>query len=388
MQKTNWLRLGGLSAMALLVGSLGVIACGGDDDEPGGNTDNTSSGAPGASSGDPGSSSGDPGSSSGDPVPTPARAALAVVHGSIELGAVKICYATNPDQTPEVGQAVAPLKPLPESPTGLIPGSGGILPNTGTDLETIHILPYLIKVSALADFPEATCDELLNSDGANKLDAADYYVLDPIERGTLEAENTYLLIATGTAAAPKANVYKLDTTTEVEDGKIGVQFISGSTYLTQGAAPFLDRPGTPTEEGPAGADRISEWIAGETKVAPLAEISDLHKTDAFTADTALGAVISGGDLGDIPILNRLPAAGDPPVPGNLIPIQQWVALSDPGEGQGAGAESLYFKEGRSFTFVLLGNPLAPSTGNAQVDAFLKPHWIAFPNKPKVPGLNL
>lgn len=79
--------------------------------------------------------------------------------------------------------------------------------------------------------------------------------------------------------------------------------------------------------------------------------------------------------------------------GALIPILQWVALSDPSRSQGAGADSLYYKPGNAFTFIALGDPSVPPPNtnppNNPADVakvYARPHFLVFPNKPKVAGL--
>ena len=92
MQKSNWLRIGFVSALAL-AGATTAIACGGDDEvEPGTDGGLTSSSSSGDNDTDGApSSSGNPSSSSGGSSGTlPAVAKLFVAHGFNEIGGVKI----------------------------------------------------------------------------------------------------------------------------------------------------------------------------------------------------------------------------------------------------------------------------------------------------------
>lgn len=402
MQKSNWLRIGLVGFATLVGGATAMVACGGDDEvtpDGDGGTTSSSSGASGTTSSSSGSTDGGSSgasSSSGGPAPIPAT--VAVVHAFNAVGAVRICYAIGGTAAPEPGAGISPLFPLPNSETGLIPGSGGILPSTGTPLSSVYVRPYIIKSSAITS-PASQCPDLIGEAATVTpalVEGTDYFMLDAIEKGALEDDSTYVLIAKEgpTAGRPVIQAYKLDTATDVPDDKIAVQFIHASPYLDKvtglspNVAPFFDRPtagvadaGADSGDGGAVAPpgRAYEFFAGATasdKTAPFAALSALKTVDTFDVpNTAAGLMVTlGGN--EQPILNRDTTLA-------LIPVSTWATLSDPPPAptQVEGGESVYFKAGRAFTFIALGDPTTNPATPEPLKTYLGPHYLVFPNRP-------
>ncbi len=417
MQKSNWLRIGLIGFVTMAGGATALVACGGDDTEENPTTDGgvtSSSGSSGvssggASSGGASSRGGSSSSSGGVEIPP---AALTVVHGAIEadVGPVKICFAASPTAMPEAGATPQILAPLPASPTGLIPGSAGILPRLGAPLEQLNILPYLVKLSSLTGANEnKACDELIGA-GKPLVDGTDYFTLAGIPAGTLKDEKSYVLVAKkGPDAAHKvvAVLFEQDTATAIPSDKVGAQFIYASDYLTLASvggtdvAPFIDRPAGAVDAdagvldaGDAGGPppgRAFEYLIGDdntTKANPYAPISATKILGAFDEPMTTGAGIQIGAL-NTTLLNAQSALGGGV---STVPILYWSALSDPSKAQGDGAASLYFKGGNAFTWVLVGDPTAPApatnpptTAEDIAKTYARMHWLVFPNKPIVPS---
>lgn len=396
MQKSNWLRIGFVSALAL-AGATTAIACGGDDE-----VDPTVDGGPtSSSSGDndtdgAASSSGNPSSSSGGSSGTlPAVAKLFVAHGFNEIGAVKICFAGSTTAMPEPGAKPQTLSPLPTTADGLLPGTGGVLPSLGARLETLNIRPYLVKTSSLVGpLANVACDELIG-EGKPLVDGTDYYTLDGIPAGTLKVEKTYVLIATkkagstgdgGAGTEVGAYLKEIDTDTEVAADSVGVQFIHGSQYVAAPVAPFVFR-GEVAAEADAGADAGAAAAGkdflldaeGVTTVASLGDPTALKSVDPLepVAQTGFGV--------RIPALDNLDALHA--TAAGVVSIQQWSLLSDStGTQKDEAGASLYFQKGRAFTFIALGDPTPGVPFNPAAKDFRGLHLLVIPNKPVSLGL--
>lgn len=403
MQNTKWLRIG-FFAMLAMAGSATAIACGGDDDDDagasssGGDSDGgaTSSSSSGGSSTSSGGSSGTS-SSSGDSGPAPQKASLFVVHGFNELGTVRICFAGSPDAPPAKNAVPNPIPPLPAagadgSQPGLLPGTGGFLPDLGTDLSSIFIQPYLVREDKLqgltVPWSDRTCNKLIGGAAPLLTEGDGYYALDTIPKGALANEKTYALLAlnAGTVGTPpaggdagsasiKVQLIEVDTETAVDADKSAVQFLHASQYVPP-VRPFIYRPATP-DAGLSDAgvdDPAKEFFAGANPVAQLA-----IAPAAAVSTEALNAGTNGFGVSLGPSINVLHTN---PETGATIPIQLWAQLSDSkGTQKDDTGTSLYFQPGRSFTFIAVGDIAKPFNPAAQ--QFQGPHLLVIPNKAAV-----
>ena len=131
MQTNTWIRLGlgSLVAVATTCG-MTLSACSGDDtvsDTDAGGDATTDGYTPPQDSGPT-----DSGQDAGE------LAKLIMVHGSPDIPAVRICFSVGLAADLS-DQAVTPLPPLPNQISGplpypgLFPGTGGVIPRTGTE---------------------------------------------------------------------------------------------------------------------------------------------------------------------------------------------------------------------------------------------------------------
>lgn len=276
----------------------------------------------------------------------------------------------------------------------------------------------------------------------------DFFPLAPIPAGTLADQNTYLLTINGCLpggevsdaaaaagftcgpgdAGPSIGIAQLDTTTTAPDGGIAIQFAHRSVSLENtpiqppgapvmlhtpaslGVWPALIQPGVvgmvPIDAGPDGGDAGTMPVYGEVPVilgdaaaGPVTyngtgitgtQILPLTETDPTTA--FFGVFVQPLD-GGAPNGNPWPGSYDPgtgaPIPGDLIalPLSVIDQLSSWGASTAPGGSPIGFVSGQSYTFIIIGDPVAEQLPNPDGGPGINPAWdgrgmhiVAFPNK--------
>jgi hypothetical protein len=303
------------------------------------------------------------------------HAKIIVVHASPDLGAIRLCLAvgTQNDGSDAVVVAAPPI------PKGLIaPGGGVVLPDVG-DLSGEAVTPYAV-LSASIGTSTQTCDTLVK----NLVVGTDYFVLPTIKRLALVPNATFMLAVTGcvraaldsaadaTTCGPtynattgnvSASLYTLDQVI-TNSQRFGAQVVhaaaptSGSWYTlfgTHGLNALL-RPFD------GGADEIIATSMLYQQLAPPNAASL-----AMPAIDQTAFVISA---------DNADAGGATSIPLPLV----YEATT----GQVSG-ENAYFVAGVNYTFVVVGDPRAPTTFDGGVLNGYALHALAFPNNPVVPS---
>lgn len=402
MQKNNWLRLGmaGIILSGLGAGTV-LQGCGDDDVTP---LDAGTDTAPTNTTTATGTGT-VPDSSVPDTFvpPVPESQKIIFVHAANFLGAafeantaapalngsVRLCLKAGPEGT----NPFLPVPPLPNTAstlpggakfTGLLRGTGGVLP-ARTDFSTTRLEGYALNAQALQarGVTNTSCGDLFTKgfgvdggagDGGTPLvEGQDYVKVGVIPSGTFTPDSTFVVSVTGCAAnaptevatrcgagyAPatgnlKLNIVKLDRGA-VGAAELGAQFIHAASAV-EGVLPTPPPvlPGVVTP-GDGGADAGAAKLFSTTpvafdgaKVTPLVKLSGVNvTTDRLTLNPAVPE-LSQYTFGSAVILT---AAQTP------------VAL------------------GSGFVFIAVGEPQRPPT-----DGNLALHFLAFPTNPVVPPL--
>lgn len=441
MRNKKWLRYG-LASTAMACGALGAIlvACGDDDsgvtaNQPDGSTTDTGGGDTGTVD------TGTPDTGTDSSTPKPAN--IYVVHGATDYGPgnpsgiVRVCYATKSATATDFG--ISPLPPLPSSvpdgsalPLPGIPiGAGGPFPSTGVPLEGLAIRPYIISAPALASrgvvgetglATIARCPFLLGPDagvpdGGFANDAGplqqntDYWQLADIPAGTFKNGKTYILgiygctndtdgtpvtgyggkcgpntDGTGTFAPDggkgpgnlKVVVLELDTATTAAATEMGVQVAHLSpqyeAYKNQPAiSPFApvmvngDNNGpdgsAPKYVSPDGGEQAINFQANPTAPSPMVKVTGILSNQGYFAanDTTLTAPLE--------MFVALPM-------NNSVGKQPSIQAITEGK---ANTQELYVN-GKTYTFVLVGDPLPPGDVSTGVGPLRRVHFLGFPNQ--------
>lgn len=393
MQKNTWIRLG-LGSVVAVATTCGITlsACSGDDTVT--DDDATTDGYTPPTDSGPGDSGPDGGE----------LAKLIMVHGSPDIPAVRICFSVGLAADLS-DQQMSPLPPLPNQISGplpypgLFPGTGGVIPRTGTDISSVYIVPYIVsaaKLAALGFVPDAgapkDCRDALVGDAGGLVEGTDYWKLPAIPAGTFTTDSTFLLAATGclpnTTVAPSAKcgsdymantgnfrirAFKLDRATPAA-GMVSAQFAHASSpiqaVLMQGVRPaFFHADGGVTPitgqgggDGGGGGGTVN---FGELKPQTAAPAAVNPATDGF------GVLYTGADGGTETM---------------ALPLSAIQNLTT-----GSATPSM-FVNGQSYTFVALGDPQEPQfidmTGDASTPDGGRfngrsAHFLAFPNDPPV-----
>lgn len=413
MQNKRWLRYGLASLTLMGAASLStlLVACG-DDEEPtpiapkpdGGDTDPNPDPDP------------DPTSDAGADATTPPEkdpARLQMINAATDFGPnnvpgiVRVCFGAGTDAD---ATKVTPLPALPEAsavdtiPPGVPIGLGGNVTGTGLNLADLYIQPYLMNGVSLAEKgivkkeagePSTSCAELLKADFKDKdgnglKENEDYWKLPLIEKGTLLAEKSYLLVLTGCAAdatadaakcgpgftagtdpAPgignlKIHIHEIDRATKIDDDKIGVQFVHASAA---GEAFLATQPGT---EG--GLKVVPGFITG----------TDPGTFKAITGDGTPGS--GPVDLNKATELRQIEGVtfesdsftANPNVAPIALPLPLIQGISFP-----TGApDDAKLRNGAAFTFIAVGDPTVPA-GDPTSPNPKTFHYLAFPNNPPI-----
>jgi len=469
MRKTTLLRFG--FATLLLGGGMGAmfaVGCGGDDNgaSPPVNTDGgpdgtTPIGDDDDSGPNPGIDSGHP-SDAGDAGPVSQPAKLLLVHASPDAPAVRICVGFG-DPSVDGGMAkIQPIVPAPNTPQGLPPGFGGPSAKPVSPIKdqilTIYAIPSaeISGVVPVDGGKEKTCQDLI---GSNLIDGVDSGIPDggpltviklgTIPAGTLLDNTTWVLAVTGCLpgnANPvacgnpsvdggndydavkgnlKINRWQLDTTTAIDAGSIGAQFIHASSpYETALKGAFGGMPftvgagfGIPTvvtvdagtsDAGDAGDAGVGDaGDAGDAAAVPVSDagpattvvsVPKFIETTAKFGDLAPATLASVQGVtfdGTTPffaegIVSTMPQIGTYfPLPLPAVQSLSWPS------GVPTGAA---LANGQGYVFILVGstNPAVPTyidpldggastpDGGGTFNGH-KAHFLAFPTNPPVPA---
>lgn len=440
MRNKKWLRYG-LASTVMTIGAVGavLVACGDDDsgvtaNQPDGSTPDTGGGG---DTGTPDTGKPDTGTDSSTPEP----AKIIVVHAATDYGPgnpngmVRVCYATKTASDPDF--VVSPLAPLPHSvedggalPIPGIPiGTGGPFPSTGLPLEGISIRPYVISAAALAGrgivgttgaAATARCNRLLQpgfvpdagfaNDAGALVENDDFWRLADIPAGTFKNGKTYILGIYGCtqdvdgtngagfggkcgpnldgtgAFAPdggkgpgnlKIVVLELDATTTVAATEMGIQVANLSPqvelYKTQvGLAPFAPVVANGDDAGPdAATKKFISPDGGEQEIPFVA-----NPTAATPMVKVTGIVSNQGYFAANDTRNSIPLEMFVPLPmNNSVGKQPSIQILTQGK---ANATELYVN-GKSYTFVLVGDPLPPAGSTTGAGQTRTVHFLGFPN---------
>lgn len=413
MRNTRWLRFGVTSILFAGLSMTGLlVACSDDETTP----TPTPTDDGGSDAGNDGATPTDSGSNDAETpdASKPTFAKLTLINAATDLGAnadvdeathfqaVRICYGT--------GGIVVPTPALPTTaPTGLnVPGlyigTGGVVPtiNKDVDLGTLAITPYILNAAALAKrgVADKDCASLLNpafdAGGGPLVENVDYWKLPEIAKGTLAQEKSFALVLSGcagdavvepaakcgegfTSGAPglgtlKVSVLEIDRATKAEADAVGTQFIHASpaakAVLVNDGTPIPIIPGY-VSEGDGGADAGANFLPATDATAAGVEL--------LAAPGALKQV-KGVDFAGKFTPNGL--IEDPTFQQLARPLAEIEKVS----GLAAGT----YANGKSFTFVFLGDPSAPPTvtvGEATIGNLRAPHFLGIENDPVVKDLN-
>jgi hypothetical protein len=318
-----------------------------------------------------------------DVAPASDHAKIIFVHAAPAIPAWRICLASG-QAWDGSDRAMAPLPALPHRASagrpypGLFPGTGGPMPDI-VDLEGLALTPYVILAKSIAaetgDLPnEKTCVDLLGPRGLGIADSppgaltagADFVALKTIPSHTFAHRTTFLLSLLGSMQNASIGIAALDTTTPVPGGDFAVQLAHRSAALEESRAPGGVRPD------------ISYANATVIGVAS----SDVHFSPS--AVTPAETVITS------PSNATLDAVWHGPDGGARMLSETFDAIERHTTGSTGGPSM--FATGRTYTFVLLGDPEAPSA--ALQDGGVNPsfdgrglHFLAFPNDIAAPTLN-
>jgi hypothetical protein len=316
---------------------------------------------------------------------------------------------------------------------GIPIGAGGPFPSTGIPLESFSIRPYIISAAALAargitgkEPLTPKCNQILKSgfvpDGGFAGDASapaltentDYWKLGDIPTGTFKNGKTYLLSVTGcTSDASSANfgatgkcgpdpagdggtpyqptnsagtgnlkiaVLEIDATTTVASDEMGVQVVHLSPQyqiartVSVGTAvrPFQPVFGSPFAQAvtpDAGYDAASTVKVGSSEISfnPNGSITAIAKLKGIVDSTGYFAAHEDDFTSEGPFIPiQLNNAGFPIDAGAGLVTIQYLS-----EGKNVPDQNKAYVNGKTYTFVLVGDP--------QGSGLRKIHFLAFPN---------
>ncbi len=334
----------------------------------------------------------------GPPVPK-----LILVHAANEAGPVRLCLARHPTNgTPDPRTDTLPLAPLPyknekglgsaANPVALAPGLGAVLPLESLDTTRIHLRPVAVKASSLqrvgASGNAKSCSELLAAaaygpgavGSATQLaEGADFSILPSIPALTFHSGRSYVALLTGCPAG-----LGLDTN---QTAKCGPRYTEAAGNLRMVVFELDDASG--------GAGNVVQFVFGSSHVLPWVVKSFITVTPDAGADGGDRLFLDNGTTFAIPDVVGLAV----PSPGAKLtapisfassvfgvqtalgeitgPVSRWQTFG----AQGV-VDPSFFKPGRGYTFVLVGDPTV--TLNPGAGDFRGAHVLAFDNDPEVP----
>ncbi len=415
MQKRALIRF---SLGALIVGAGGsacfIAGCGDDDDLPVTTTD----GGPTAdvvtvTDTGPGNETG-PKPDSGPPDAGPPHAKIILVHASPGLPALRVCFKLGKAADGSDG-VIAPVAPLPDQAKpgqpypGVFPGTGGAFPDL-LDLSVYALTPIVINAAKIQGDVRSTdggtersCQDILAPDGG-VIGTADAVAFPTLPVGTFTPNTTLLLALTGCAAGETGGSTPFPYTAQQKCGaaytsansnfaiqkytldrtaagatQLGGQFINLAQGIEGEALPFATACGLNTACTSNGVYPLimkndptdaSAPVATPLTTAPVkfpllapATAKGVTGVSPANASFAFAGSLTAGDGGVGPVLGNV-----------TFPIVQTFTT-------GAATPADYFKDGRNYTFVLLGDPTygpASSTNGNGV------HVLGFDNDPVLP----
>jgi hypothetical protein len=322
-----------------------------------------------------------------------------VAHASPDLPPVRVCFAIG-QKADGSDAAIAPVPPLPDTTTspsqpypGLFPGTGGVLPDLGTDLSSVVVVPYLVVAEKVKNVvrdggaPIATCDAVLAAD-AGLVAGGDYFKLPPLPIGTFGAGKTLLVAATG--CLPSV----FDPAADIASCGGDYSALLGNLALTTFV---LDRSAADGAKLGAQIAHVSPGVQGKLQQnAPsgltvgLANVPDagtfyvpIAQGVAYkqlAPQTALASPIANADLTAVAVAVLNPDGGAP-VASFTTPL---AAIAQASSGDPDASAAATFKNGANYTFVITGDPTAAATLDSGAPNGRALHLIAFPSDPTVP----
>lgn len=381
-------RVGLVLALSLAVGATApALACDGDDTPPAVFPDASSPDAPTADAPD------DEAAPDSGP-----RAKVLIAHASPDLPAVRVCFAvaTKADgsdavlvRVPPLPDAVAAGQPYP----GLFPGTGGVLPDLGTDLSSV-VVPYVLVAESVKGVvrdgggPIADCDALLSPD-AGLVAGGDYFKLAPLPAGTFGAGKSVLVALTGclpavfdpAADAPSCGAdygpllgnvalttFELDRRV-ADTGRLGAQVVhlvpavegklqqNAPTGVTVG---FANVPEAGTFYVP-----IAQGVRYRQLAPPLALASPIANVER----TAVSVSVLDPDGGAAPLATY---------------ASSFAAIARASAGDPDASASAAFRNGANYTFLFVGDPGAAAVLDGGAANGRAVHVLGFPSDPTVP----
>jgi hypothetical protein len=432
------------------IGGMFAAGCGSDDNgsTPGGNDagdsgNNQPPGDDGSTTDDGGTTTHPDAGDAGDSGPVaPPHGKLILVHASAGAPPLRFCFGLSlpTDAGTDAAPAsitVPPTYPAPNTALGLPPGTGGAAADSTMDLKSYNITVYAILASALvtqtadAGATELTCKQLIGAaalppdgGGLPLAEGQNYFTIGTLPAGTLADQSTTIALVNGcvpgindsndslvecptgySAATGDLNLTysALDTTTALDGGSLGAQFVYATTPLSNEAK----------VAGGSGAVAAGFYVSGVT-------VAEAGVPDAGDAGDAAPVVSDAGPV-LVPFTNFIPVAvpvtNGQIAPSTLVPVSGLTFDGTSGFTAGAigadggtafavslplptiqalsypGASVAEFANGFGYVFVLVGDPnpqlppfigptgtpLAPDAGgvfNTQVA-----HILAFPVNP-------
>jgi hypothetical protein len=397
MRNRNLVSLGLLSILAA-AGAAGVtvVGCNGDDAATDAGPDQIVS-----DQNNPPPDTGTP--DTGTPDAAIPRARLTMVHASPAAGIVRICFAIRSTTDAGTVDTIAPFLPLPHSRTasqiaagqpypGLPPGFGGPLSDTGSNLEVLTIVPYVINAAKVAQYSRedggtpTACDELLKPDaGIGLVAGTDYQILPAIPAGTFKAGKSYIAAAIGCpkgAAAlfggePQAKAKCGSTFTDASGNMEAKIFEVSKTVpnANQIGAQFLHL--SPVVQAAVGPDGVAAVLKEGDASTPINPTPVKYGDNAAPTTPTAATVSANGLL----IANALSGDASTVVPMPLSTVSQ---LS-------TGGATFAYVNGNSYTFIAVGDPTAPQYINPLDGGASSPdaggvfngrtlHFLGFPNE--------
>jgi hypothetical protein len=430
----SWVRVGLATLIAgSALGGASMAGCSGDDNNGGGNKDSGTADhtnptdGPSGGDGPTGNETGPTGEGGSDAAkeagPTVVNAKVFLVHAAASPNThpLRFCFGLGNATDGGVVTVTGGIDPFPDfkvNPAfpvaGLFPGFGGSTassPQLKTfDLKTLTISLYAIDAIKIANNvadagpdggAEIPCEGLIGSDGLGSTagtksgtltQGTDYWFLGSIPAGTLDHGTTWVAAVTGCAPgeAPtysaafcpspysattgnyQLSAFKLDNTTALDGGAMGVQFANASSAwdgirtLGGGATTAGGVYIQTTTASDAGGD------AAPTTTTTFAAVgaADFGKTTALgpvpgvTFDGTSGAFAAfvGADGGTVvypaPFLDDagLPHVCTPGV-SCVSPFVMPLPLVD--QITNGSPEAGTFANGKGFAFILMGDPQQP-----------------------------
>ena len=355
----------------------------------------------------------------------PPKAKALAVHAAYGLPAVRFCFAVGSKDDGSDG-VVSPLPALPYDDAvstaaglpfpALFPGTGGALPDTGTDLSNLAVTPYFINAATIkaevkSNAKLKTCNDLLSGkEDAGAVSADKFWKLPTLPKGTFAAGKTVLILGVGCPAGftepgldggipsecggtLKTVVVNLDNVTK-DAAKIGYQAINVS-YAIDSVAKATGSSlefsvGSLTADGGIDLKTVVPGTAGAGLMVEKLLPTTAAPTDALPATPDFTKLFVAGGVRQADG-GYLPGVGGP----FLVP----QALADTyvlttGDRTLAGLPA-YWKSGQAYTAVVVGShkqppyidpvtggPLAADAGGVFNGRVL--HFLVFPNDPVIP----